>query len=361
MHAAVLWNVGDEHVEVIDDAAVLAVGPTEVRVRLAASGLCQTDLSAMNGSMPTATPAILGHEGSGVVVDRGDRVDRLAVGDHVILSFVPPCGRCFFCLGGQANLCVDVADPFDIPARFVIRGQPGTGLAGLGTWCEEVVVPQEAAIAIPRDVPLDVAALVGCAVMTGVGAAVKTASIRPGSTVAVIGCGGIGLSIVQGARAAGAARIIGVDPSPERRDTALLLGATTAVHPTDFFPLLDDVNGGVGADYVFEAVGRGQTIREAFDATRKGGMAIVVGAGGMDDEVTFSAFELFYFEKTLKGCMYGSADVRCDFERVLDMWQGRQLDLEGLISHRIGIADINDGLQRMRRAEGARQLVIYAR
>nr|WP_272953021.1 zinc-binding dehydrogenase [Mycolicibacter kumamotonensis] len=199
----------------------------------------------------------------------------------------------------------------------------------------------------------------GCAVVTGVGAAINTASIRPGDAVAVIGCGGIGLSIIQGARVAGAGRIIGVDPAAERRAAALRLGATDTVDPVEFVTLLDQVNGGDGADHVFEAAGRGGTIRDAFDATRKGGEIIVVGAGSMDDEVSFSAFELFYYEKTLKGCFYGSSDARTDFDRLLELWRTHQLDLEGLVSDRLSIDDINYGLERMREVVGVRQLVVY--
>ncbi len=360
MKAAVLWNVSDPVVDVLDDVELVEVGPQEVRVRLAASGLCQTDISAMNGSMPTATPAVLGHEGAGVVVEVGTSVETVSLGQHVVLSYAPPCGRCRFCQRGQANLCIGVFDPFDIQAKFTIRGEPGTGLAGLGTWAQEVIVPFQAAVPIPEEIPLDIASLLGCAVITGVGAALNTASIRPGDVVAVVGCGGIGLSIIQGAKIAGAAEIIAVDPAEERREAAQRLGATRASDPIGFLGMLDHINGGDGADHVFEAVGRSSTIRDAFDATRKGGETIVVGAGSMEDEVVFSAFELFYYEKTLKGCFYGSSDARTDFGRLLDLWQSHELDLEGLISHRLGIDDINDGLNRMRQARGVRQLIVYA-
>ncbi|MGV0790179.1 zinc-binding dehydrogenase [Mycolicibacterium sp. XJ1819] len=359
MRAAVLWNTGDDEVDVTSDVTLTSLGPNDVRVRLAASGLCQTDISAMSGAMPTTTPAILGHEGAGEIVAVGDRVEHLSPRDHVILSFVPACGRCRFCLGQQANLCVEVIDPFAIAPRFDIHGTPGTGFSGLGTWAEEIVVPHQAAIPIPDDIPLDIAALLGCAVMTGVGAAIKTAAVRPGSLVVVVGCGGIGLSVIQGARAAGAAHIIGVDPSGERREAAKALGAHTAVAPEELSPALAGIHDGVGADYAFEAVGRAETIRSAFDITRKGGTTIVVGAGKLDEQVVFSAFELFYFEKTLKGSLYGSADARTDFGRLLEMWRGHQLDLEALVSHRIKLDDINAGIDRMRRAEGLRQLLVY--
>lgn len=359
MRAAILRDTGDERLEIVEGVTLAAVGPGEVRVRIAASGLCHTDLSAMAGQVPAPPPAVLGHEAAGVVVEVGPGVTRLEPGHHVVLSFVPPCGYCRFCLGGQANLCVEVADPFDIPARFLINGEPAVGLAGLGTFAEEVVVASQAAIRIDDDIPFDIAALVGCGVTTGVGAALNTAQIRPGSSVVVVGCGGVGLSILQGATVCGAVRLVAVDTTPGRLAQAERFGATDLCTPDSVFAVLDELNDGAGADYAFEAVGRAETIRLAFDATRKGGTCVVVGAGQMDEVVEFSPFELFYFEKQLRGCLYGSADVRVEFHRILDLWRGGRLDLEGMITRRLVLDELNDGLDALRRNEGVRSVVCF--
>jgi S-(hydroxymethyl)glutathione dehydrogenase/alcohol dehydrogenase len=358
MRAAVMRAVGDPMV-VRDDLELRAVGPGEVRVRLRASGVCHSDLSILNGTLGARTlPAVLGHEGAGEIAEVGPGVSGLAPGDHVILSWVPPCGRCALCLGGQPHLCTSGRPSGPPTIRDAAGADVHLGIGG-GTFAEETIVPAIAAIPIPSDVPYEIAALVGCGVMTGVGAALNTAAVRPGSSVVVIGCGGVGVNVVQGARAAGAATILAVDRVPGKRATAGTFGATDACADTELGDAVERLTGGAGFDYAFEVVGRSETIRQAWDATRRGGTTVVVGAGSARDTVTFTAAELFATGRTLLGCLYGSADVRTDFARVLRMWRAGRLDLEPLVSATIALDDVNDACAAMENGDVVRSVIRY--
>lgn len=348
MLAAVLRNVGDETLDVADDVQTVETGPGLVRVAIHCTGVCHSDLSAMNGTIPQVVPAVLGHEGAGEVVEVGPGVDHLAVGDHVIVVWVPPCGKCTYCLGGQANLCVEVMMGSAIQPRFVVEGVPTYGFAGTGTFAEEVVLPKEAMVKVDADVPWDVASLIGCGVMTGVGAAINSARVTPGSSVMVFGCGGVGISVIQGARLAGAAEIVAVDLVDSKLEDAKRFGATHAVKPDDVEAAKAEITAGEGFDFAFEAIGLPQTIRAAYDAVRRGGTATVVGVGKADQHVEFNAFELFFMEKTLRGTIYGSADVRRDFDRMIRLWRAGRLDLEGMVSQRLGLKEINKAFDDMR-------------
>jgi S-(hydroxymethyl)glutathione dehydrogenase/alcohol dehydrogenase len=240
--------------------------------------------------------------------------------------------------------------------RFRIGNEPVFGMAGTGTFAEQLVIPAAAAVRIPDDVPWDVASLVGCGVMTGVGAAINTAKVRPGSSVVVFGCGGVGISVVQGARIAGAAEIVAVDVVEGKRANALRFGATHSAAPEDLGALSGELTQG-GFDYGFEVVGIPETIRATFDAVRRGGTAIIVGAGRADQQVTFNAFELFFSEKTLLGSLYGSADVRVDFHRLLRLWRTGRLDLDGMISNRVGLRDVNQAFADMQRGDVIRTVI----
>ncbi|MBA3302319.1 MAG: Zn-dependent alcohol dehydrogenase [Acidimicrobiia bacterium] len=356
MRAAVLRAVGDETLDLVDDVEVLGPGPGEVRVRIVASGVCHSDLSGMNGTIPTTTPAVLGHEGAGEVLAVGEGVSSVHVGDHAILSWMPPCGTCVDCIGGQPQLCTLGLTSGATP-RFRSGGEFLHSFAGTGTFAEETVVPAQAVIAIDKEVPFDVASLVGCGVMTGVGAAINTARVKPGSSTVVFGCGGVGISVIQGCRIGGAAEIVAVDRVPAKLEMAKRLGATHAVAPEDLAGVQSDLTGGRGFDYAFEAVGSSVTIRAAFDATRRGGTTVVVGVGRLDDFVQLSAFELFFNEKNLKGSLYGSADVRTDFARLLRLWRAGKLDLEGMISARTGLDGVNDAFGAMQRGEVIRTVI----
>lgn len=360
MKAAVLKQLGDEKLDVRTDVGVVDPGPDEVRVRIRAAGICHSDLSAMDGTLPALAPGIMGHEGAGEVLAVGEHVTDLEPGDHVVVTFVPPCGDCRPCLGGQAHLCeVHTVEAFTSP-RFEIGGEPTFGFSGCGTFSEELVVPRAGAIRVDRDVPFEVATLVGCGVLTGVGSVLNTAALEPGSTAVVIGCGGVGISVIQGAKLAGATQIVAVDPVTEKHAIAERFGATHAVAPDELPELIQSLTGGAGFDYAFEVVGRSGTIRSAYDSTRRGGSVVIVGAGGAEEKIEFTAQELFINERKILPSFYGSADPRRDTERMLAFWRAGRLDLEGMVSRRVRLADINDGLDALRGgSEIVRQIVTF--
>jgi S-(hydroxymethyl)glutathione dehydrogenase / alcohol dehydrogenase len=359
MRAAVLTHI-DQPLEVRDDLAIREPLAGEVLVGLRASGVCHSDLSMQNGTLTPALPMVLGHEGAGEVLATGPGVAGVQPGDHVILSWVPPCGTCRLCLGGQPQLCTAVRQRrAGLPSPFAGPDGPVAPCLGLGTFAEQTVVPVEAVVSIDHDVPFDVAALVGCGVMTGVGAAINTARVAPGSTVAVIGCGGVGLNVIQGARLAGAATIVAVDRVPAKFELARQFGATYAVSDSEFGAVVPELTDNLGFDYVFEVIGRSETIRLAWDATRRGGVTVVVGAGSRSDSVVFSAGELFSTERKLLGCVYGSADVRSDFARLLRLWRAGRLNLTGLVSRHIALAEVNDAFDAMEAGAVARSVIQF--
>ena len=231
MQAAVLTELNKD-LEIRDDVSLVELPPGHVHLKVVSSGVCHSDLSAQNGTIPTATPCVLGHEGAGIVQEVGDGVSGLAAGDHVILSFTPACRICPACLRGQSQLCAATI-PMMMTPRFSMGGNPIGGMAGCGTFAEEMIVPESAAIKVDNDIPLNVVSLIGCGVTTGVGAAINTAGIRPGTSVAVIGCGGVGISAIQGARIAGAAEIVAVDNLPGKLEMAKKFGATHGVTPDE--------------------------------------------------------------------------------------------------------------------------------
>ncbi|GAB3457505.1 Zn-dependent alcohol dehydrogenase [Actinophytocola sediminis] len=360
MKAAVLNQIGDTKLELRDDVRTTDVGPHEIRVQVRATGVCHSDLSAMDGTLPALAPAIIGHEGAGEVVAIGDRVEHLAVGDHVALTFVPPCGTCLNCRGGRPHLCAIHAIAAFVNPRFLVGDTPAFGYAGTGTFAEELVVPADGAVRIPDDVPFEIAALVACGVMTGVGAVINTARVEPGATVLVLGCGGVGVSAIQGARLAGAAMIVAVDPVVDKHETAKRFGATHAITPEQLAETHATLTESQGFDYTFDVVGAPATIRSAWDNARRGGTAVVVGAGRGDAQVSFSAQELFLHDKKLLGSFYGGADVHRDYPRLLALWRAGRLDLEAMISRRITLAEINDGLQTLRAGGNLiRQIVTF--
>jgi S-(hydroxymethyl)glutathione dehydrogenase/alcohol dehydrogenase len=357
MKAAVLWELG-KGLEVRDDVEVAGLGPGDVQLELAASGVCHSDLSAQNGTIPAGLPCVLGHEGAGVVKRVGEGVTEIQPGDHVIVSFVPACRRCKACLRGQSNLC-EAALQMLLTPHFAIGDRALPGFLGCGSFAEEMVVTENAVIRVDDDVPLDVASLIGCGVTTGVGAAINTARIRPGSSVCVIGCGGVGIAAIQGARIAGAAEIAAVDALPEKLEMAGRFGATHLAAPDELDAARAKVTGGEGFDYALECVGSPQTIRSAYDVVRRGGTAVVVGVGRMDEKIEFTAFELFAAEKTLKGSMYGSANVRVDYPRLLRLWKQGKLDLEGMVTRRISLEEIDDAFRAMQAGEVIRSIVEF--
>ncbi|MEU8591244.1 Zn-dependent alcohol dehydrogenase [Streptomyces sp. NPDC048664] len=356
MRAAILHEIGQDKLEVLDDVEATGFGPGKVRIRVHATGLCHSDLSAMSGVLPQPAPFVPGHEGAGEILEVGEGVRELKPGDRVLVCWLPSCGACPACRRGQTHLCL---------AGFMNAGTPNFrrpggdvfGFAGTGTFAEEVVVDAGCAVPVPDDVPYDIAALIGCGVTTGLGAALNTAGLEAGSSVAVIGCGGVGISAVQGARLAGAAEIVAVDPVPSRREAALRFGATQAVAPDQLPDAKQRITGGEGFDHVFEVVGRSATARTAYENTRRGGTLVVVGAGAMDDHLQLNMFELFFDEKRILPSMYGGGDVLRSYERTIALWRAGRIDLAGLITHRVPLAGINEALEQMRTGAALRTCI----
>jgi NDMA-dependent alcohol dehydrogenase len=340
----------------------------EVLVRMGASGVCHSDLSIQNGTLFGAFPIVLGHEGAGVVEEVGEGVEDLVPGDHVVISWVPQCGTCYFCERGQPFLCeaggnaMATGGLLDGTTRFSSGGEPVRQMACSGTFSERAVIPAIGAVKIPEDIPFDIAALIGCGVLTGVGAALNTADIHPGDTVAVIGCGGVGLNVIQGARIAGAAEIIAVDMVPAKLDLARELGATDVVNAADSDPVAKvlELTGGRGADVVFEVIGLRHTIEQTIMMTRRGGQAVLVGVPSMDVMLELPAFfGVVLMAKTIKGCWYGSSNVREDVPKLLEHYKRGELKLDELISRRISIADVMDAFAAMEAGEVARSVIVY--
>jgi S-(hydroxymethyl)glutathione dehydrogenase / alcohol dehydrogenase len=359
MKAAVLFSNDTDRLEVVDDITVLDPGSAEVTIKIMAAGVCHSDLSILNRTMPQVLPVVLGHEGAGIVTAVGNGVQRVKEGDHVIIAWTNPCGHCINCSGRRRpELCSTMYTTGALTPRFRRGATEVHGMSGTGTFSEFVTVQERAAIVIDDDVPFDVAALIGCGVTTGVGAAVNCAKVTPGSSVVVFGCGGVGIAAIQGARLAGASTIVAVDLVEQKRALALQFGATHACSPDD----LDDARvelTGDGFDFAIEAIGLAKTMRMAWDNIRRGGVACIVGAGREEDLLVFSAFEVFFNEKTLVGSYYGSSDVRSDFHRFLRLWRAGQLDLEGMISRRIGLEDVNGAFDAMEAGEVVRTVITF--
>jgi S-(hydroxymethyl)glutathione dehydrogenase / alcohol dehydrogenase len=360
MRAAVLRNTGDDKLEIRDDISLTPVGPGEVKVKIHATGVCHSDVSGMNGTIPQPAPFVPGHEGAGVVAEVGEGVTSVQPGDHVIIAWSPPCGSCKFCVDRkQPNLCMNIQFGSMGAMHFSQEGTPIFGFAGAGTWAEEMIMPHQGVVKIDSDIPHEVASLVGCGVMTGVGAAINTAQVSSGSSVVVFGCGGVGISAIQGARIAGASEIVAVDLVDSKLEDAQRFGATHAVKPDELEGAKASITGGDGFDYAFEAIGLPQTMRTAYDVTRRGGTTCIIGVGAQDQTIAFNAFELFFNEKTIKGSYYGSADVRSDFGRMLNLWKNGRLDLEGMISKNIPIDGVNDAVADLKAGTVIRSVITF--
>jgi S-(hydroxymethyl)glutathione dehydrogenase / alcohol dehydrogenase len=358
MRAAVL-NAYNEPL-VIEDLSAPPVGPNEVRVHIDASGVCHSDLTVQRGGVPMPPPVILGHEGSGTVLQVGDAVTRVKVGDRIIASFTAMCGNCWFCLHDKSNLCQRTADTM-LATRGVRKdGSAVFGMTGLGTFSDEMVISELQAVPIVTELPAEQLALIGCGVTTGVGASLNTAGITPGSSVAVIGCGGVGQAVIQGARIAGAARIFAIDPVELKRKTAEQNGATDLIDPNAGDPIaaVKEATGGRGADFVLEVIGLPETIIQAFNTARAGGTVVVVGMPRVEAMVTMPAFPLFSDEKNMKGCMYGSSQNRRDFQRYVDLVETGRLNVADMVSRRIKLDEINDAFRAMEAGEVIRSVIV---
>src|SRR5262245_36315160 len=333
----------------VEEVALEPPRAGEVRVLIAAAGVCHSDYSVVTGVMPTKLPCVLGHEGAGIVEEVGEGVEHVRPGDPVLLSWVSQCGQCFYCRAGEPHLCsvgARINLHFRMPdgsTRLRHDGVELQSFSALGAMAERVVAPARSVVKLPADVPLTTAALVGCAVTTGVGAVLNTAQVRPGSAVAVFGAGGVGLNVLQGAVLAGAERIIAVDVSAAKLDLARAFGATHAVDASaqDAPGAIRELTDGRGADYAFEAAGRKDSIEKAYAAVRRGGTCTVIGIGSRAEDVAVNAYLLPVMGKRLLGCWYGSADVHRDVPRLLDLHRSGRLKLAELVRRTYALEEVN--------------------
>lgn len=341
-------------------------GPGEVLVKLSAAGVCHSDYHLVTGATKHPMPVVAGHEGAGVVQAVGAGVTKFKAGDHVILNWTPDCGHCFYCLRGKPNLCDTYTAPIwagvmlDGTTRLSYRGQPVYHWCGLASFASHTVVPEQSCVAARKDVSLDVAALVGCAVATGVGAAMYTAAVRPGDTVAVFGAGGIGLCILQGARLCGASTIVAVDIQPQKLEQAKSHGATHAIlSNSDSIGAIRALTGGRGVDHAFEAVGIPAVQEMTLDAARPGGNVILAGLAPMGTGTNLPGAVITRQEKTIKGSYYGSVHPRRDFPLLLDLYRGGRLDLDALITRRYALSQINEAYADMLSGKVARGVITF--
>ena len=336
----------------------------EATVKMGACGVCHSDLSAVNGTIALPLPLVLGHEAAGVVEEVGEGVTDLKKGDHVAFSFIYMCGKCRFCLAGRPVLCVEQGRALTTPLEGTPRAKDAAGkplniFSGCGTMAEYATVSAENLFRIDPRIPLEVAALVGCAVTTGVGAVFNTARVEPGSSVAVFGCGGVGLSAIQGARIAGARQVIAVDTLPAKLEMAKRFGATDVLLFKDdpVKPLKAMTSG--GPDYAFECVGSGELAGTAYRAIRRGGTAVVVGVAKPSENTALRTMTLVFEEKTLRGSYFGSCVPRVDFPRMLSLYLGGSLKLEEMITRRYAVAEAPQAFADLESGKNARGVIVF--
>jgi S-(hydroxymethyl)glutathione dehydrogenase/alcohol dehydrogenase len=351
---------------VVEEISVEPPRRGEVTIKLGACGVCHSDLSATNGTIPMPPPLVLGHEGAGEVIEVGEGVSGYAVGDHVISSFIYMCGKCRFCSSGRPVLCIEQGKalttlPDGTLRTHDARSNPLNVFSGCGVMAEYATVHVDNLVKIDPKIPLDRAALVGCGVTTGVGAVFNTAKVVPGSSVAVFGCGGVGLNVIQGARIAGAERIIAIDANEPKVEMARKFGATDALLAKpgeDLTKPLKKLTGG-GPDYAFECVGSGELAAAAYRAIRRGGLAVVVGVAKPNDSTSVRTMSLPFEEKTLTGSYFGSCVPRVDFPRMLALYMGGKLKLDELITRRYSIAEAPQAFADLESGRNARGVIVF--
>jgi S-(hydroxymethyl)glutathione dehydrogenase/alcohol dehydrogenase len=337
----------------------IPLGPHDVRVRIDASGVCHSDVGIASGKHPLPLPMVLGHEGAGTVVEVGGSVTRVKPGDRVISVALPSCGDCWFCVHDQPAICAESGNLVMRQTARKPQGDVVRAMCGLGTFADEMVAYESSLVPVVTDLPADQLALIGCGITTGVGAVLNTAGVEAGATVAVVGCGGVGQAVVQGARVAGASRIIAVDPVAFKRSTAMGFGATDAVDPHEGDPVaqVKDLTHGLGVDYAFEVIGLSSTIQQAYSMLHNGGSVVVVGWGRSDDAVSWPTAE-FSHAKRIIGCNYGSTRPRIDFPRYVDLAENGRIDLASMVTRRIGLDDVNDAFRAMEAGEVIRSVIV---
>jgi S-(hydroxymethyl)glutathione dehydrogenase / alcohol dehydrogenase len=338
----------------------------EVLIKIAASGVCHSDYHLVSGATKHPMPVVPGHEGAGVVEAIGAGVTRVQPGDHVVLNWAPDCGHCFYCLRGKPNLCETYVEPIwagtmlDGTTRLHRNGQAVYHFSGLATFAEYAVVPQESCVPVRKDVPLTVAALVGCAVATGVGAAMYTAEVHPGDSVVVFGCGGVGLNILQGAALCGAQTIIAVDTNPAKMEIARQFGATHAVLANEKpIEAIRDLTNGRGTEHAFEAVGIPSVQEMALEAIRPGGTLTLAGLSAMGSGTNLPGAIITRQEKVIKGSYYGTINASRDFPLLIDLYASGKLKLDELVSQRYSLNQINEAYDAMLSGSVARGVVVF--
>lgn len=351
----------------IEEVAISKPGPREVLVRVKAAGVCHSDVHFWSGAFPVETPVILGHESAGVVEQVGSMVSHVKPGDHVISILSPFCGTCEYCLTGHMSICHTMnGDEFqrgeEEESRLAVGGAPVKQYLQLSSFAEQILVHENTLCKIDKEMPMDRACLIGCGVITGVGSVFHSAKVEPGSTVAVIGCGGVGLSTINGAAIAGASRIIAIDLADEKLEMAKKFGATDVVNPKngDVIGQVQELTGG-GVHYAFEAIGLKQTAEQAVAMLRPRGLATVIGmiAPGVNIEVPGIGFMVQ--EKRLQGALMGSNRFRIDFPRLITLYQQGRLHLDDLVSDRIGLDGLTQAMQNLHdnKATVARQVIVF--
>ena len=345
----------------IEEIQISKPGPREVLIRTVAAGVCHSDLHFFNGTYPGQVPMVLGHESAGVVEQVGSDVHYVKPGDHVITCLSVFCGHCEYCLTGHMSLCQEpeTRRKSDQESRISHQGKPVGQFANLGSFAEYMLVHEHAVAKIREDMPLDRAALIGCGVTTGVGAVIHTAKVEPGSTVAVIGCGGVGLSCINGAAIAGASRIIAVDAVASKLDLARKFGATDVVNAkeTDAVEAVKEISGG-GVHYSFEAIGLKVTAEQSFNMLRNGGTATIIGMIPPGHMVSLHGVE-FLMEKKIQGSFMGSNRFRVDMPRYVELYLQGKLHLDDMISSHIKLDDINDAMKALETGEIARNVIMF--
>ncbi|HTO40947.1 MAG TPA: zinc-binding dehydrogenase [Rhizomicrobium sp.] len=345
----------------VEQITLLPMGPSDVRVRVMATALCHTDVAIRAGIQAYGAPIIMGHEACGVVEAVGDAVQGINVGDRVISSSAPSCGHCENCTSGHPNICVMSGQVRDVKRGRRANGDVATGLFGLGSFAEEMIVDQASVVPVRTDLPDAWLALIGCGVTTGLGAVLNRAQVPVGGAVAVIGCGAVGLAALQGARLAGASTIIGIDMRGSRRAQALELGATAVLDPAS-----DDVVGRVveltcgGVDLVVDAVGNPSTVKQAFALARRSGDIVIVGMPARDAHYDIEAWPFFLSEKRISSSLFGTADIRRDFPRFVRLAETGKLDLASLVTRTLALDEINEGLDALHHGDVVRAVVVQA-
>ena len=361
--AAVLYEAGQP--AVIEEITLDAPRQGEVLVRMEAAGVCHSDLHVRDGTIPEPMPIVLGHEGTGVVTEVGLGVTSLQPGDRVVLTLVPACGSCYFCHRGEPHLCLTSGA---MAARGVLRDGTSRLRRGdqtlhhfnaVSCFSEYVVVPQEGAVKIPHDIPVEIAALLGCAVVTGVGAVERTAGVRPGESVAVIGCGGVGLNVIQAASLSSAYPVIAIDIRSDKIELAKTFGASHGVNAREqdaAAAILEITEHGV--DWAFEVLGNPRTIEQAWGLIRAGGTVVVVGLSPKGSKVSLPAFD-FISEKNIRGCFYGSSRFQADMPMIISRIQAGRMRIDGMVSHSVPLEELESAFSRLRNGDGVRTVLRF--